>query len=248
MSKIKIEKENDIAIMRMVNGTTNAINPELIHDMRAAIKEIENESRGMVLAGNKHFFAIGFDVPTLLKLDRSGMEDFFNDFNQLTLDLFTLPIPTACAIAGHAIGGGNILALTQDYRFMTQGKKLIGLNEIQLGIPIPYLADLILRHIIGHSAAKDMIYSGRLMPAKDGKEIGVIDEVTSEEDVEAKAIEKIASIIKFPSKGFAAVKKNHTDIVQRVYEADLVQKNREFIDCWFSPEVQELLIKAAEKF
>ncbi len=248
MSKVKIETQDDIAVMRMMNGNTNAINPELIHDMKISLKEVKNEFRGMVLAGNKHFFAIGFDVPTLLKLDRSGMENFFNDFNQLALDLFTLPIPTACAIAGHAIGGGNILALTQDYRFMVQEKKLIGLNEIQLGIPVPYLADLILRHIIGHSAAKDMIYSGMLMPAKDAKKIGVIDEIILDEDVEKRAIEKISKIAKFPPKGFAAVKQNHTDIVQTVYQADFVQKNRQFVDYWFSPEVQELLIQAAEKF
>ncbi|MFH2057592.1 MAG: enoyl-CoA hydratase-related protein [Pseudomonadota bacterium] len=73
------------------------------------------------------------------------MVDFFQRFNQLTLDLYTLPLPTACAISGHAIGGRNILALTGDYRFMAEGKKRIGLNEIQLGVPVPYLADLILR-------------------------------------------------------------------------------------------------------
>jgi enoyl-CoA hydratase/carnithine racemase len=143
---------------------------------------------------------------------------------------------------------GNILALTQNYRFMAQGKKLIGLNKVKLGVPAQYLADLFLRQIIGHRAARNMIYSGVLMSAKDGKNIGPADEVTAEDDVEAKAIEKISNIAKFPKKGFAAIKQNHTSIVQAMYQTDFVQKNAQFVDCWFSPEVQNLLIQAADKF
>jgi len=138
VNTVKIEPQGDVAVMRIINGNTNAINSELIQDMMAAFKKVKNNFKGMVLAGNTNFFAIGFDVPELLTLDRSEMKSFFNDFNQLILKLFTLSIPTSCAIAGHAIGGGNILALTQDYRIMAKGKKVIGLNEVKLGVPLPY--------------------------------------------------------------------------------------------------------------
>jgi len=46
-------------------------------------------------------------------------------------------MPTACAVAGHATGGGNIFALAGDYRFMVEGRKVIGLNEVNLGVPVP---------------------------------------------------------------------------------------------------------------
>jgi enoyl-CoA hydratase/carnithine racemase len=248
MNKVKIEAQGDVAVVRMTNGVTNAVNPELIKDLTVALETVQKDFRGMVLTGNTKFFVIGFDVPTLLKLDRPGMADFFHRFNQLTLDLFTLPLPTACAIAGHAIGGGNILALTTDYRFMAEGTKRIGLNEIQLGIPVPYSADLILRQIVGDRTATEMLYTGALMPASAALEAGLVDEVTQEEELEQKAIEKISSLVKLSREGFAAIKANRTDSIYEAYQAGFENKNAQFVDCWFSKNVQELLFKAAEKF
>jgi len=66
VNKVKIETQGDVAVMRIMNGKTNAINPELIQDMMEALKEVKNKFKGMVLAGNTNFFAIGFDVPVLL--------------------------------------------------------------------------------------------------------------------------------------------------------------------------------------
>lgn len=248
MNKAVIEEQGDVAVVRMTNGVTNAINPELIEDLTIALETVQKDFRGMVLAGNTKFFVIGFDVPTLLKLDRSGMADFFHRFNQVTLDLYTLPLPTACAVAGHAIGGGNILALTGDYRFMADGKKRIGLNEVQLGVPVPYLADLILRQIVGDRTATEMLYTGAMMPAAAALEVGLVDETAPEEDLEQKAIEKIANLAKLSGEGFAAIKANRTDSIRAVYQAGFTKKNEQFLDCWFSKNVQERLIKAAEKF
>jgi len=248
MNKVKIEVQGDVAVVRMTNGVTNAVNPELIEDLTVALETVQKDFKGMILTGNTKFFVIGFDVPTLLKLNRPGMVDFFHRFNQLTLDLFTLPLPTACAIAGHAIGGGNILALTTDYRFMAVGKKRIGLNEVQLGVPVPYLADLILRQIVGDRTATEMLYTGTLMPASAALEAGLVDEVAQEEELEQKAIEKISSLAKLSYEGFAAIKANRTDSIREAYQAGFENKNAQFVDCWFSKNVQELLFKAAEKF
>ncbi|MBU1194537.1 MAG: enoyl-CoA hydratase/isomerase family protein [Proteobacteria bacterium] len=248
MSKATIEEQGDVAVVRMTNGTTNAINPEFIEDLTIALKTVRTDFRGMVLAGNAKFFVIGFDVPTLLKLDRAGMADFFHRFNQLILDLYTFALPTACAIAGHAIGGGNIIALATDYRFMVEGKKRIGLNEIQLGVPVPYLADLILRQIVGDRAATEMLYTGDMMSVAAALKFGLVDETVPEEDLELKAIEKIANFAKFSSEGFAAIKANRTGAIQVAYLADFEEKNAQFIDLWFSQNVQALLHKAAEKF
>ncbi len=248
MNKVVIEAQGDVAVVRMANGVTNAINPESIEDLAIVLDSVQKDFRGMVLAGNTKFFAIGFDVPTLLKLDRPGMVDFFNRFNQLTLDIFTLFLPTACAIAGHAVGGGNILALTCDYRFMAEGKKRIGLNEVQLGIPVPYLPDLILRQIVGDRAARDMLYTGAMMPVTDALEIGLVDEVVPEGNLEERAIEKITNLAKLPLGGFAAIKSNRTDSIRATYLAAYEKKNTQFFDLWFSKDVQELLFKASEKF
>ena len=80
------------------------------------------------------------------------MTEFFHKFNHVVLNILTLPLPTAAAVKAHAVAGGAIMMLTCDYGFAAAGRVLIGLNGIKLGVPIPYLPDLILRQIAGDEA------------------------------------------------------------------------------------------------
>ena len=248
MSKVMIESRDNVAIMRLNNKVTNAINPDFINDISAALNKIKSEFQGMILAGGNKFFCIGFDLPELLKLDRTGMTQYFYKFNQVAFDIFTLPLPTACAITGHAIAGGNILALACDYRFMASGKMLIGLNEVKLGVPVPYLADLMLRQIVGDRSATDIVYRGEFMASSKAKQIGLIDEVLPQDGLENRALEKIAEIASLPQPAFSAIKANRVEAIRLRYEENYKSKNEIFLDCWFSPSVQDLLTEAAEKF
>lgn len=248
MPKVVIEDRDNLAIVRFNNGVTNAISPELVDDLFAALRQVKDEFYGLVLAGGAKFLSIGFDLPELLKLDRAGVRHFFFNFNQAALELFTLPMPTACAIAGHAVAGGNILALTCDYRFAASGKKLIGLNEVKLGVPVPYLADLMLRQIVGDRAATDMIYRGEFMASSEALEIGLVDEVIPEAELEARAVEKVQELTGFPRQAFSDLKDNRVQAVRIMYDENYKSKHEYFLDCWFSQETQELLTEAAKKF
>lgn len=59
MLKVSLEAHDAIAVLRINNGVTNAISPELVHDLSAALKRIKDEFKGMVLAGGDKFFCIG---------------------------------------------------------------------------------------------------------------------------------------------------------------------------------------------
>jgi len=116
MSVITLEDQGTVAVLRLANKTTNAINGQLVHDLYQALNVVSNQYKGLVLAGGEKFFSIGLDLPELLQLNQSEMDEFWHAFNHLAYDLFTLPLPTVCALSGHAVAGGNVLALTCDYR------------------------------------------------------------------------------------------------------------------------------------
>ena len=248
MSKVVIEDHDSLAVMRLNNGVTNAINPALVEDLLVTVKQVEGQFHGAVLAGGDKFFSIGFDLPELLKLDREGVTRFFYNFNRAAFDLCTLPLPTACAIAGHATAGGNILALTCDYRFAAAGKKLMGLNEVKLGVPVPYLADLILRQIVGDRTATEMLYRGELMPFSEAEQIGLVDEVLAHDKVEDRALEKLAELAVLPRPAFQAIKANRVEAIRIRYEENYKLKHETFLDCWFTEQTQGLLAEAAKKF
>jgi enoyl-CoA hydratase/carnithine racemase len=232
MPKVILEAHDTVAVLRLNNGVTNAISPELLDDLSDAVKRIKSEFKGMVLAGGEKFFCIGLDLPGLLQLGRSAMVEFYFKFMQVALDLYKLPIPTACALNGHATAGGTIFALCSDFRFASSGRKFIGLNEVKIGVPVPYLADLIWEFVEPDKA----------------QEIGLVDAVFSPEDLEEKAVAKIAELTALPPNGLTLIKKNRVETVRSQYEDVRSIEADLFLDCWFNPSVQELLKEAAKKF
>ncbi len=248
MANVIIEPQEDIAVLRLNNGVTNAISPELVNDLHTALQRVKTEFNGMVLAGGDKFFCIGLDLPGLLQLGRAEMIEFYGMLNQAVLDLYTLPMPTACAIAGHATAGGAVLALATDFRFVAKGHKLIGFNEVKIGLPVPGLADLILRQMIGDRHATDLIFNGEFLEPEQAHKIGLVDGVLSIEEVEKEACAKIAELAELPPGGLALVKKHRVDDVRSRYEKMRVSEADGFLDCWFKPSVQALLAEVATKF
>ena len=248
MSKVTVAMQGETAVLRLDNGVTNAISSELVADMASAVSQVGDTARGLVLAGNQKFFSIGFNLPELIQLDHAGMTDFFTGFDQLCLDLYTLPMPTACAMTGHAVAGGNVLALTCDFRFAAEGKKLIGLNEATIGLPVPYLPDLILRQVVGDRAATEMMYHGQFLPSSKAAESGLVDAVLPLTEVEAQAVAKINTLAALPRSAFTIIKENRTEAVRRDYERYNRAKLTKMLECWFEDSVQTLLQAAAKTF
>jgi enoyl-CoA hydratase/carnithine racemase len=248
MTTVLLENRGNAAILRLNNGVLNPINPAMIADLTQALKNVQKEFRGLVLAGGNKFFSMGFDLPHILNFNRSQMGEFFYEFNELCLNLYTLPVPTVCAIAGHAVAGGCVLASTCDFRFAASGKKLMGVNEIKLGVPYPYLVDMILRQLVGDRAATKLIYEGEFTDTAGAKEMGLVDALFSPEEVEEKAVEAVKRLGESSRSAFSAMKAARTETVRKQYLENGAAANETFLDCWFGEPARSLLKEAAEKF
>ena len=248
MKTIKLEPHDSIAVLRLARGVTNAINPEMVAELTDVLAQVADQYRGLVLAGGPKFLSIGLDLPALLRLDQDRMAAFLDRFHQVVLGLYTLPIPTAAAISGHATAGGTILALGCDFRYIATGKNMMGLNEIQIGLPVPFLVDLLLRQIVGDRMATEMTYTGRFLLPEDAAAAGLVDGVFPAEEVEQKAMEKIAGITPSRPDAFSLIKKNRVAAVEKNYHQYAESSQADFLECWFQPGVQKLLHLAAEKY
>jgi enoyl-CoA hydratase/carnithine racemase len=248
MSMVSVEDLGPVAILRLNNGVTNAIGPQLVEEMGAALAAVRTRYKGLVLAGNAKFFSIGLNLPELLALDPGGMTDFWTRFEDLVIALYTLPIPTASALCGHAPAGGTILALTCDFRLAAAGRKLMGLNEIQIGLPVPFITDRMLRQIAGDAAARRIEYGGELVGPEDARALGLVDEVLPEAEVESRAVEKITALAALPAQAFSLIKQHRVRDLPLQFQAIRRELGQSFMNCWFAPAVQELLGEAAKKY
>jgi enoyl-CoA hydratase/carnithine racemase len=245
--KILLEEKEDIAIVKMNNGVTNAIDQSLINDFENTLELVEKNNRGLIIFGNEKFFSMGFNLPLLLKLNRNDFEKFYTSFNELVIKLFTLSIPTLSVIEGHAVAGGFILAIATDYRIAVIDKKL-GLNEINLGVPVPILAIELLERLTDKKKCENLLYSGELIKTQDALKYNIIDEIVSTEEIAIKAFEKIKLLSTKPKKAFSNIKRFlHEEIVNKFKEFRDLDKEK-FLDCWFSEEAQAILIETAKKF
>lgn len=248
MSTVSVRFQDDIALVRMNNGAANPISPELVHDLSETLAQSGDMARGLVLNSGAKFFSIGLDLPGLLRLNPHEMTEFWYRFNDLCFNIYTMKQPTICTLSGHAIAGGNILALTCDFRFASTENKMIGLNEVKLGVPVPYLAEMMLRQIVGDSSAEEMMGKGEFMTFPDAKKIGLIDEIYQMELLEERAIEKINELISPESDSFSSLKAERVKEIKAVYEKSSKEKNDLFLEYWFRASVREKLEAAASKF
>jgi enoyl-CoA hydratase/carnithine racemase len=138
--------------------------------------------------------------------------------------------------------------MTCDFRFAAAGKKLFGFNEATIGLPVPYLPDLILRQVVGDRAASDMLYHGRFLPGARAAEIGLVDSVLPLAEVEEQAVAAVNALAAQPRTAFALIKESRTGAVRSAYELHNRARLARMLDCWFEDSVQELLRAAADKF
>ncbi|MHA2298789.1 MAG: enoyl-CoA hydratase/isomerase family protein [Candidatus Hodarchaeales archaeon] len=248
---IEVENYEEIGILKLNRGITNAINHELVKQLSGKLRMMKDnpDVHGIVLASsNDKFFAIGLDIPNLISLSREEFMSFYQSFNQLCIDLYTISKPTIAAITGHATAAGYILALCCDYRFIAEGRKLMGLNEIKLGVPVPYPADCILQNLVGAINAREITYTGDFYPPEASKKLGMVDEVILLDQVLERAIEKTKQLGSLSGEAFMKIKQNRIEVVKARILKKLTEKEQIFVDCWFSDETREQLNEAAKKF
>jgi enoyl-CoA hydratase/carnithine racemase len=124
----------------------------------------------------------------------------------------------------------------------------MGLNEIKLGVPVPYPADCILRDLVGVRAARDVMEGGEFYPPEALLLMGMVDRICPPEEVLSEAVEKAKTLAALPQEAYAIIKRNRVEPVEEHIWARLEAKERLFVDRWYSEEARERLREAMEKF
>ena len=163
--------DGDIAVITMQNPPVNALGQSLRQGLIDALSALErSEAKGAVLIGDGRCFSAGADITEFGKPPKSP---------GLTESLETMQDsekPIVAAIHGTALGGGLELALCCHYRVADSSAR-IGLPEVKIGLIPGAGGTQRLPRLTGAKAAIEMITSGRMVPADEAKELGIVSEV-----------------------------------------------------------------------
>src|SRR5438445_1076444 len=109
---VTISADGDLAIVAVDRPPANALSPELLAEGRDAVRELERlDPAAIVLHGRPGFFSAGLDLKVTPTLEEDGQRALVEGINRLFIAWYGLERPVVCAVNGHAIAGGFILAL-----------------------------------------------------------------------------------------------------------------------------------------
>src|SRR5262249_5481400 len=141
--------------------------------------------RGVMLASaHPKLFSPGLDLITLLEYDRPAMTRFMGLFAEMLFGLYGLPKPVVAAGNRPAIAGGCILALTADWRVLRRGGVQIGLNEVRVGVPLPWSVALLLRSSVPPAALTPVALLGRNFADDEALAVGLADQLADADGFE----------------------------------------------------------------
>lgn len=194
MNTIQIEKKENYAILQLNRGKVNAINHEMVIEIREAFQDFNKSDsiKGVIVTGIPNFFSAGLDVIELFSYDRNQIDQFFADFGGMFLDMVTFQKPLIAAITGYSPAGGCVIAVACDYRVMAEGDKYtIGLNEVAVNIQISQNLVDAYSFWVGSAKAHELILSGKLLKVQEAKSVGLVDEIVKLEEVINRAEKKM---------------------------------------------------------
>ena len=186
-NNILVEEANETAIVTINRPKKlNALNKETILELSNAFKALEENSIIKVIiltgSGDKSFVAgadisefAHFSVENGGKLARKGQEMLFDLIENLSK-------PVIAAINCFALGGGLELAMSCHFRIASDNAKM-GLPEVSLGVIPGYGGTQRLPQLVGKGKAMEMIMSAAMISAEEAKDCGLVNHVTSQEEL-----------------------------------------------------------------
>lgn len=158
----------------------NSFNPQLVADLKSALQAADDDPmvKVIILKALGDVFSAGADLAYLQTLQNNSYEENLADSQnlmELYKLIYTLSKPVIAQIEGAAIAGGCGLAAICDFSIAVHEAQF-GYTEVRIGF-IPAIVMVFLLRKISERNAKELLLTGKLIPAIKAKEMGLINEV-----------------------------------------------------------------------
>jgi enoyl-CoA hydratase len=215
---VRLEVADGVATLRLDRPPMNALNVTVQEEIRTAAQEAteRDDVRAVVLYGGEKVFAAGADIKEMAAMSYPDMVRRSGPLQSALSAVARIPKPVAAAVTGYALGGGCELALCADVRIAADNAQL-GQPEILLGIIPGAGGTQRLARLVGPAKAKDVIFTGRFVPADEALSIGLVDKVVPRDNVYSAALEWASAFTNGPAFALRAAK----EAIDRGLEVDL---------------------------
>lgn len=165
--------------------TLNCFNNELLETLADTLKTLDAdpEVRCVVITGSGRAFCAGGDLNVLMETkSQADSDENMRVANEAVLALFEMKTPTIAMVNGAAAGAGFNLALACDLIFASEKAKFMQ-SFVNVGIASDCGGHYLLEKAVGRHLAKELMFTARPVTAQEGKELGFINRVYSQEEL-----------------------------------------------------------------
>jgi enoyl-CoA hydratase len=207
MGYVHLEVDDGVGIVRIDRPPANAISHAVGIELGEAFGEAagRDDIGAIVVSGGRKIFAAGADVKEMATFGPAEIRPVVSALAD-ALDLLELmPKISIAAINGFALGGGLELALAADLRYLADDAK-VGQPEILIGVIPGAGGTQRLTRLIGPGRTRELVYSGRHVPATEAVRLGIGEAIFSADDVFAAAVRDARTFAQGPRRALAAAK------------------------------------------
>ena len=181
MNTIRIEYEERWAWIHLTRpDRRNALNSELLNELRTALTDLESNAtvRVVILTGEGKAFCSGLDLEELQRMHEKTFDESLADsrrYADLLKQIYLYSKPVIAALNGPAIAGGCGLASVCDLVVAARSARL-GYTEAKIGFVAAIVSYFLVRNV-GEKTARDLLFTARHIDADEACRLGLVNEV-----------------------------------------------------------------------
>jgi enoyl-CoA hydratase len=227
----------------------NALNGEVLGTMREIVHGLPDRKDVSIViltgAGEKAFIA-GADIKEMSGMTPLQASRFSRLGQEILFGLESAPQVTIAAVNGFALGGGCEVAMGCDLIYASENAKF-GQPEVSLGVIPGFGGTQRLLRIVGPMKAREMIYTGNLVDAKEAYRIGLVANVFTPSTLQEEVLKIARTIL---GKGPEAIRRAKTTLREGM-DLDLRKacgiERDQFALCFAHPDQKEGMQAFVEK-
>ncbi len=219
---IETRHDGGIVVMQLNRPPANALTAEFLGEIDRAFGALAADDmvRAVVLKGYEKVFSGGMDLKALPSFDADTQRAVVDGLNVCYGTLYAFPKPLVAVATGHAIAGGLFFILAADYRIGGEGKALLGLAEVRVGVAFPVAPIEIARAELTPAMARRLLLTGQPVGMGEALAGGIFDEVVAPKDAETRAIAKAREMARSPAEAYAAIKRQlRGEVIRKIDHA-----------------------------
>jgi enoyl-CoA hydratase len=177
------ELADGVAHITMDDGKVNALSKAMLDELSAQFDQAERDEAVVVLSGRASTFSAGFDLRT----EPAGWPEMLAAGASLAERMLSFPRPVIAACNGNAIAMGAFLLLSADYRVGVPGDFKIGLNEVAIGLTLPWFGVALAQHRLTRPYFDRCTVTGVVLDPEEALRAGFLDALDADVAAHARA-------------------------------------------------------------